>query len=51
MGWKGEGELGLERRGTGLEGQSSLKPREEIEGVLSICSLDLGRPVVQAPHH
>lgn len=47
--WKSEGELHLERRGNDLEEQSPLKPREEIETELSICNLDFGRPLVQAP--
>ena len=47
--WKSEGELHLERRGDDLEEQSPLKPREEIETELSICNLDFGRPLVQAP--
>lgn len=47
--WKSEGELHLERKGDDLEEQSPLKPREETETELSICSLNFGRPLVQAP--
>ena len=40
----------LKRRGgDGLEEQSSLKPREDIETELSICNLDFGRPFAQTP--
>lgn len=48
--WKGEGVLGLGRRTTSLEEQTSLKPREEMWRVLPICNLDFERLLVHILH-